>query len=325
MKLIPEYEPIRSIYFGYNSEFYRSPLGLEKSLGEIVTALQPVVEFEAFSSPLDNPWMRMGLKRCGADLNKILYAMYPPASCEMAEYPPLFAEDDSGGAAGMVFQNPLLEHPADFEYGELLTNRLRFTPYDLGYEFSPSHCLVNEDVALVAERLFSGAEQEEGFEILKDNFPEQHFYRVPSLPGAGSTALDRYLWPVFPKVWIAGEYPAGSRQAESVEPALRILREHGHTLQRVPGLEPLEREGVQALPVYTGGLTVNGLAVVPQYGRAEDGAVRDILKEYGYRLARVDATNLALAGTSMRALFKLVPARLQPPPEDFTPSEGAPV
>jgi hypothetical protein len=321
MKFIPSYEPLRKFYISYKHDAFTEPFNLEKVLCEVTAAVQPLVEIDAFARPADNPWLRMALGRRDVNLNTILYNFNPPPSGAIGEYAPLFIANDEDVSAALVFQTPGKEHPADFEFGEMLASRLRFVPYEMGFDFSLAHLLVNEDIALVSGHFFQ-SEEDENFEILKDNFPDSVLFRAACLPGWESQGLDAYLWPIAPKTWIAAEYPAGSPRAVAMEPALNFLRERGHSIHRVPGLEPLERDGAKGLPSYTHGLIVNGLALVPQYGRAEDEAVKTILSRHGYGLVPLDCTDLSLAGLGLRTLVKTVPERLPSPPDDFVPTDG---
>jgi agmatine/peptidylarginine deiminase len=116
-----------------------------------------------------------------------------------------------------------------------------------------------------------------------------------------------YLWPIAPKVWIVSQYPAGSAQEESIAPALAALAFHGHTIHRVPGLEPLIYDDINTMPNYANGVIFNRLALVPAYGRKEDSVAADILRRYGFTVAPIDCSDIILSNSAIHCISTVVP------------------
>jgi agmatine/peptidylarginine deiminase len=104
-----------------------------------------------------------------------------------------------------------------------------------------------------------------------------------------------FLWPIAPRTRIVSEYPDGSPQDASIAPALKALTEQRHTIHRVPGLEPLIYDDINAMPNYANGVITNGAALVPQYNRKEDEVVCGILKDYGYAALPIDCSEIILS------------------------------
>jgi hypothetical protein len=231
-----------------------------------------------------------------------------PGRAIMAEYVRIFAEDEDGQGAALTFRHPFLAESVNLKrFSERLTASLGFRPLDLGFEFGTAMLSVNEDIVLLSARLFEGSEGEAKLTFFRDNFPGQSFHVVPPLAGDVTNDLDMYLWPIVPRVWIVSEYPAHTPQADSIEPALQILRDSHHTVHRVPGLEPIVYADINTMPNYANGVLINGAALVPAYGREEDGVVADILRGYGYEVFPIDCSNIILSNSGIHCISKTVP------------------
>jgi hypothetical protein len=192
-------------------------------------------------------------------------------------------------------------------FSERLVARLGFQSLELGFEFATAHLLVSEDLVLLSDCFFKGEDREAKLKFFSEHFPSQSFHVVPPLAGDITRDLDMYLWPIAPKAWILSEYPAHSPQADSIEPTLRVLKEHQHTVHRVPGLEPIVYEDINTMPNYANGVIVNQVALVPAYQRKEDEVVTGLLKDYGYRVIPIDCTNVILTNSGIHCISKTIP------------------
>ncbi len=182
-----------------------------------------------------------------------------------------------------------------------------FTPLELGFDFATAQLLVNEDVVLLSAAQFQTAEDERKLRFFKEHFPGYHFHIVPPLAGDTTDDLDMYLWPIAPKVWIISQYPAGSAQEHSITPALEVLAFYGHTVHRVPGLEPIIYDDINTMPNYANGVILNRLALVPAYGRKEDSLVVDILRGYGFAVEQIDCSDIILSNSGIHCISMVIP------------------
>jgi hypothetical protein len=102
-------------------------------------------------------------------------------------------------------------------------------------------------------------------------------------------------------------------------PALQILANHGHTVHRVPGLEPIIRDDIIAFPNYTNGVLLNQAALVPVYGRREDQVVQEILRNYGYEVYPIDCSDIILTNSAIHCISKTAP-KMKIGPQTWTVS-----
>ncbi len=152
-------------------------------------------------------------------------------------------------------------------------------------------------------------DRETRLKFFADHFPGQSFHVVPPLAGDTTQDLDMFAWPIAPKAWIVSEYPAHTPQAESIEPTLRVLRDHGHTVHRVPGLPPLIYDDINTMPNYANGLIVNQAALVPAYGCKDDEIAARVLRAYGYQVFPIDCLKIIESNAAIHCISKTVPKR----------------
>jgi agmatine/peptidylarginine deiminase len=107
---------------------------------------------------------------------------------------------------------------------------------------------------------------------------------------------------------IVSEYPPDSQQEDSIQPALHVLEEHGHTVHRVPGLDPIVYDDINTMPNYANGVIVNQAALAPACNREEDEIVSGILRDYGYEVFPIDCSNVILTNCGIHCISKTVPA-----------------
>lgn len=309
MKLIPDYQPVQKLYLCYTQKFANQTPDFTKTLCQIIDAVQRYVEIEMLVGHLDFPYLRMEAGRIPYDFKKVLFNFVSPNLSTLDDLMPIFAEGDDGAPTGLISQNPLLDRPRDLKnFNETMVGRLEYPSLETGLDLAPADLLVNEDLVLVSDRLLKGANPEEKLKFFADHFPRQSFYLIPYSSGEGAHDLEMLLWPIAPKTWIASEYPPGTPQAASVDLAVRILKDHQHTVYLVPVLEPVG-EG-QATPNYSNGVIVNQAALVPSYQRKEDDDVAGILREHHYTVYPIDCSSLILSGCGLRRIVKTAPKRL---------------
>jgi hypothetical protein len=208
----------------------------------------------------------------------------------------------------LVFRYQRLEDPeAIYAFSIWLAEQNGFTPLELGFTFTTAQLLVNEDVVLLSADQYKTAEDECKLRFFKENFQDYHYHIVPSLYGDVTGDLDMFLWPIAPKVWIVSQYPAGSPQEQSIAPALEALAFHGHTIHRVPGLDPLIYSDINTVPNYANGVILNRLALVPAYNRKEDSVVVDILCGYGFTVEQIDCSDIILSNAAIHCISMAIP------------------
>ena len=297
-------------------EFFNTRFHYGRVLCEIVKAAHTRVEIEVFVGARDLPFLMQELAEHQVDVNLVRLNPDTPERAILAEHLPVFARGADGQDVALVFLNPLLDAAVELKrFSERLAKNLGLQSLELGFDFATAWLTANEDVVLLSEALFRDKDRDQKLAFFTRTFPSQTFHVVPPLAGDVTNDLDMYLWPIAPKTWIVSEYPAGTPQADSIEPALRVLLQHGHTVHRVPGLEPIVRDDINTLPNYANGVLVNGMALVPAYRRSEDLVVRGILENYGYDVRPIDCSEIILSNAALHCISKTVPERI--PPQTF--------
>ena len=310
MRLIPEYEPIEKLQLCFVQEFFNERFQCGKTLCQMIRAAHPHAQVELFASSADLPYLHREFEQHHVDPQMLQVHCDSPGRIYLAESAPIFAECDDGETAGILFSVPKLQQAAEVEaFGRRLVNRLHVKPLEMNLPFRPAALAVNEDVALLSQDAIKEEDREATQAFFQEHFPRQTFNLVPSLAGDVTHDLDMFLWPIAPKVWIVSEYPDHTPQARSIAPAIEILLAHGHTVNRVPGLEPVIYADINTMPNYANGVILNHAALVPVYGRQEDEVVQRILHNYGYEVLPVDCTDIILSNAAVHCLSKTVPAR----------------
>jgi hypothetical protein len=308
MRLTPEYELVQKLYLCFVQEFFNTRFGHGKAICQIIKAVQHYVDIELLIGLPDMPYFQDECTRHQVAMDNVTLNHDTPDRSIMAEYVPIFARNEKMEDIGLIFQNPFLDNPVELKlFSQRLTARLGFQSLDIDFEFSTAQLLVNEEIVLLSDCLFRGEDRDAKLKFFSDHFPTQSFYVVPPLAGDTTKDLDMFLWPIAPKVWIVSEYPPHTPQADSVEPALQVLKEHNHTIHRVPGLEPIIYDDINTMPNYANGVIINQAALVPAYQRKEDEVVSSILRDYGYQVFSIDCSNVILSNSGIHCISKTAP------------------
>ncbi len=308
MRLIPEYEPVQKLLLSFIHPFFNTRFQYGKTLCEIIDSASPFVDVELHILRREMKFWQTELEKHPLRPDQYQINFDSPRRAILLEYVPLWAEDGRGQMTGLVFRNPRLERSHSLKrFSRRMTRRLGFSTQETGFDFASANISVNEDVVLLTGHWFEGKKGLRNLDILKRMFPAQQFYVVPSLAGDVTMDLDMFLWPIRPKVWIASEYPSGSPQAESMEPALRVLRDHEHILHRVPGLDPIRNDDINTMPNYANGVVLSQAALVPAYQRPEDAIVQEILQDLGFIVLPIDCSQVILSNSGVHCISKTVP------------------
>ena len=211
MRLVPEYDPVRKLHLCFVQNFFNSRFSYGTAICEIIMAARRLVEIELLVSPSDLVFFQNECDKIGLNLEGVTLNEDSPQRGILAEYAPIFAENEEGKGVGLVFQNPFLENRAELKsFSERMTTRLGFETLQTGFEFATTFLLVNEDMVLLSDRLLMGVDKQEKIRFFEQNFPNQSFHVVPALAGDVTGDLDMYLWPIAPRTWIVSEYPPGT-------------------------------------------------------------------------------------------------------------------
>lgn len=308
MKLIPEYEPVQKLYLSFVQDFFNTRFHHGKALCQIIKAVQAHLAIELLVSLPDLPYFQAECARYQVTMNNVSLNHDTPERGIMAEYVPIFARSQTGETIGLIFHHPFLDNTVALkQFSQRLTDGLGFQALELGFGFATANLLVNEEVVLLSDYFFRGEDREIKLKFFSDHFPTQSFHLVPPLAGDTTRDLDMFLWPIAPKVWIVSEYLPHTPQAASIEPALHVLKEHNHTVHRVPGLEPIIYDDINTMPNYANGVIINQIALVPAYQRQEDKVVAGIIRDYGYQVFPIDCSDIILTNSAIHCISKTIP------------------
>ena len=307
MRPIPEYEPVGRLCLSFVEEFFNSRFRYGRAIAEMAKAALDLVEVEIFVSGEDRPVLEDELREAGVDPGSVKMNMDSPGRGILAEYMPVFCRDARGRPRGLVFPVDGLDLRDEvLDFAGRFLGSLGVEPLRMDSSFTTARLAVNEDLCLVA-----GGEGLEGaLAFLQETFDEMDVRGVSPLAGDITRDLDMFLWPAVPGTWLVSEYPRGTEQAESVEQSVRVIREHGHRVLRLPGLEHIREADVNTMPNYANGVLVNGRALYPAYGRPEDGVVEELLDSLGLEPVPIDSSSIILTQSGPHCISKTVPAAI---------------
>ncbi len=311
MRFIPEYSQARKLVLCFAHVFFNTRFHYGRAHAQIIRACgapRPRIPVEMHLEAGEMDAFRAAVGEEVLALPNLTFDPLFFGGAIALEGAPIFAEDAQGNRIGLVFRCPRLEDPERVHaFSRRLAEQNGFAPLELGFDCTSAELLVNEDVVLLSAAQFETAGDERKLRFFQENFPGYTFHIVPPLCGDVTMDLDMYLWPIAPKVWIASQYPAGSAQEQSIAPALEALAKHGHTVHRVPGLEHLRYDDINTMPNYANGILLNRLALVPAYGRKEDGAVVEILQAYGFAVEPIDCSDVILSNSGIHCISIVIP------------------
>ncbi|MBL7127418.1 MAG: agmatine deiminase family protein [Ignavibacteria bacterium] len=311
MRIIPEYEPVGLLYLSFVQKFFNSRFKFGKAICEIAKVASRNIDVEIFIAHQDVPYLKKEMEDANLDSANIIFNYDSPERGILAEYTPIFWETTEGKGGAIIFNNTKLN---SFEklhsFSERLSKKLNLNLLDIEVEFTTSAIIVNENLCLLSKDLFQDSNAERKLLFFQEHFSEQTFVQVPSLAEEVTPDLDTYLWPIKPNVWIVSEYPEGSMQAVSIEPAIETLHKYNQTIHRVPGLERIVYDDINTIPNYTNGIIINNAALCPAYNRPEDDIIVKILEEYGYDVYPINCQDIILTQCGIHCISKSVPKKI---------------
>jgi len=307
MRVIPEYEPVGRLCLSFVEEFFNSRFHYGRAIAEMAKAAPDLVEVEIFVSGKDRPVLEDELREAGVDPGSVTLNTDSPGRGVLAEYMPVFCRDRQSRPRGLVFPVDSLDLRDEvLAFAGRFLASLDVEPLSMDSHFTTAKLAVNGDLCLVAE----GEGLEGALEFLRQALDDMEVRGVPPLAGDITRDLDVFLWPAVPGTWLVSEYPEGTEQAESAEQSVRVIREHGHRVLRLPGLERIREGDVNTMPNYANGVLLNGRALYPAYGRPEDGMVGDLLASLGLDPVPIESSSIILTQSGPHCISKTVPAAI---------------
>lgn len=311
MRIIPEYEPVGKLYLSFVKQFFHKRFKYGITICKIAKAVADRVAVEVFVSEDDAPCLRALLEQNGLRQNDILLNYDSPKRGIIAEYFPIFVEGDSGEGLCLHFRSSNLElSDSLYRFSERVINALELRSIKMDESFGTARIAVNEDLCLVSEDMACGTPGSRRLDFLRKKFPVQDFIPVPSLAGDSTNDLDMYLWPIKPQTWLVSRYPENTPQELSVQPAIHRIKEYGHEVIRIPGLNRIAYDDVNTMPNYANGILINNCALYPSYCQPEDKIMGEILKANGFEAIPIDCRNIILSNSGLHCISKTVPRRI---------------
>ena len=228
----------------------------------------------------------------------------------MNEWTPIFCTDDNGKEYGLTF-NWLRNHPDYKELSSLekfssqLVKHLGLEEYHLNFNFSTAAISANENTVFVSKHYLNDENDSEITQF--KNILKQDIIPVPPLAEELTFDLDTYLLAIKPKVWIISNYPQNSPQGKSITFTKNILKELGHTVHSVPGLERICYGDINTFPNYTNCIILNNAVLVPSYNRKEDRYIQGILSDYGFEVFPIDSRDIVLTNSVLHCISRTLP------------------
>ena len=278
---------------------------------KIIQAALPYVKIELLIAENEVEIFEIELKKTGVSKDDIQLNFDSPNRSILNEWAPIFCTDESGKGYGLTF-NWLRNHPDYKELSHLEKFSSRFVKYlgleehHLDFDFSTAAICANEDTVLVSKHYLKN-QNETKITHLKKILKQSQVIPVPSLAEELTFDLDTYLLAVKPNVWILSDYPHNSPQGKSILFTKNILRELGHTIHVVPGLERICYDDINTIPNYTNCIILNNAVLVPAYNRKEDICIRGILSDYGFDVFPIDSRDIVLTNSVLHCISKTLP------------------
>ena len=311
MRIIPEYEPVGKLYLSFYQNFFHTRFKYGNTICRIVEAVADRVSVEVFVTNDETEFFLDLLEQNDIKPDEIVLNHDSPERGIIQEYFPIFAEDETGNGFGLLFRYQRLNlSDSLYRFSERIITALGFQSLRMDDSFGTAKISVNEDLCLIAEYLTNGDSGLRRLEFLRKNFPAQTFIPVPTLAGDITHDLDMYLWPIKPGIWLVSQYPENTPQEKSVRPAIQRIKEHGHEVIWIPGLDRIAYDDVNTMPNYANGILINGCALYPSYCKPEDEIVGEILNANGLEAIPIDCRDIILTQRGLHCISKTVPRRI---------------
>ena len=302
---MPEYEPVDRLCLSFVEEFFNSRFNYGAAIASMARAALDLVEVEVFVSSDDRPLLESELRDYGVDPCSVTANTDSPGRGILAEYLPVFCRDSRGRGRGLLFTDPHLSRCDELRrFSGRLLDRMGLGRIEMEEGFATAKVAANEDLCLVCEDVAT----ESAMAFLRSTFPHQEFVAVPALAGDRTTDLDMFLWPVLPGTWLVSQYSKGSSREESVFPSVQAIRNHGHRVVRLPGLDHIVEGDVDTMPNYANGVLLNGRALYPIYGRREDEVTASLLESLGLEAVPVWSGEIIRSNSGPHCICKTVPS-----------------
>jgi agmatine/peptidylarginine deiminase len=309
LRVIPEYEKVNKLYLCFVQEFYNSRFRYGKAITGMIKAALPFAGVEVFVDKDDMKYFEKELKEFGISLYDITINFNSPKRSIINEWAPIFCVDENGRGAGLTF-NWLSEHE-DHEvlshcekFGSSWVKELGLREEHLNFDFSTAAVIASGGKVLVTDVYCK--KNAEWLSTFKQMI-SQKIITMPSLKDEPTKDLDTYLLAIKPGVWIISDYPKNSEQAETISYAVNVLKELGHTVHYVPGLERIRYEDINTFPNYTNCVILNNAVLVPSYLRKEDEVIKGILSDYGFEAFPIDSRDIILSNSGPHCISKTIP------------------
>ncbi len=311
MRIIPEYEPVGKLYLSFYQNFFHTRFKYGNTICRIVEAVADRVSVEVFVTNDETEFFLDLLEQNDIKPDAILLNHDSPERGIIQDYFPIFGECEHGEGLGLLFSNERLKGSDRLRrFSARVLNSLGITALAMNDSFGTAVISVNEDLCLIAEDMTDGDSGLRRLKFLRKNFPAQIFVPVPTLKGDSTRDLDMYLWSIKPGIWLVSQYPENTPQEQSVRPAIQRIKEHGHEVIRIPGLDRIAYDDVNTMPNYANGVLINGCALYPSYCQPEDEIVGEILKANGLEAIPIDCRNVILTQSGLHCISKTVPRQI---------------
>lgn len=311
LRIIPEYEPVSKLFLCFVHDFYNSRFKYGKALAEIIQTALPFVEVELFIAENEIEIFQDELQKKGISVEDIQLNFNTPNRSILNEWAPIFCTDENGKGYGITF-NWLRNHPDynELSYLEKFSSRLvkymGLEEYHLNFNFSTAAIIVNENIVLVSKHYLND-ENESEITLFENILKQSQVIPVPPLAEELTFDLDTYLLSIKPKVWILSDYSNNIPQGKSIAFTKNILKELGHTIHLVPGVERICYDDINTIPNYTNCIILNNAVLVPAYNRKEDKYIQGILSDYGFDVFPIDSRDIVLTNSVLHCISKTLP------------------
>ena len=302
IQLIPEYGEVERLLFSFVHEFYNTRFGYGRVIAEICDCLKEVVEIEAFCATDDSPHLEEEFAAVGLSSSTVRITHPGPPEGALNTFMPVFGSI-GGRLQGLTF--PYLPEDTEYrpaskaceEFARRFLAERGIPEVRLPFEFGTARIAANSEIALVSSVHASNMHW-------FDQHMEQRCYSVPFIEDEPTKDLDVFLIPVADSTWLVSDFPESTAAHIAMRQTVDVLTAAHQEIDHLPGLKSIRRDDVNCLPNYANALLVNGHAIVPQFGVAEDEIALAVYRNHGFTAHGIDACQVVESNAIFHCMSK---------------------
>lgn len=244
----------------------------------------------------------------GGDTSKLKVVVVPTDSFWYQDFGPIYSVDASGELVSNDFiYSRFNRHNDDTTPARLaklqgVKNRQVSMDYEGGNFISDGHgtCFASSRVYQQNPNL----SQSEVQGLMKANLGCQKTVILTPLEDDDTFHIDLFAKLVSDRTFLVGDFVDHPRNQQIMNQNAQILQNMGYNIVRIPVRMP----ELGTYYTHINSFLINGYALLPTYGIAEDQTAAEAYRKLGYKVLPVDAADLAPSGGALHCILRSKPA-----------------